>query len=234
MSREIAVEPTNKVNDTIGESVHRRVGGGLITPSANSEMPGFAAPMQAIHWITVVLLLGAYSAAWMIDTSISGAETDWLVMLHRSFGVSILLATGLRLAIRQHARVPPPPADLPAIQRFAARANVGLLYIMLILQTVLGLIGSMLYGDRIVLYGRVVLPPALPADRVLAREIFQLHGVTALLLLALIALHVAAALYHQVVRKDEVMAGMLPGMPCRPRRAELAPRRLPDGGSRQP
>jgi cytochrome b561 len=231
MSQEIAVESTNKVNGTADKSVVWRVGGGQITPS-DTQLSGFTTPMRAMHWITVVLLLGAYSAAWMIDTNISSAETDWLVMLHRSFGVSILLATGLRLAVRQHARVPPLPADLPAAQRFAARAVTGLLYILLILQILLGLIGSMLHGDRIALFGGAVLPLTLPVDRQLARQIFQLHGMTALLLLALIGLHVAAALYHHFVRRDEVMAAMLPGMPCRLRPAELAPR--PDRGSRQP
>jgi cytochrome b561 len=227
------VESTNKVNGTAGKSVSWRVGGGQITLSADTQMPGFTGAMQAMHWITMVLLLGAYSAAWMIDADTSSAETEWLVMLHRSFGATILLATGLRLAIRRHARVPPLPADLPAAQRLAARAVTGLLYVLLILQTLLGLIGSMLHGDRIALFGSAVLPLTLPVDRVLARQIFQLHGMTALLLLALFGLHVAAALYHHFVRKDEVMAGMLPGMPCR-LRPELAPRRLPDGGSRQP
>jgi cytochrome b561 len=65
-------------------------------------MPGFTGAMQAMHWITVILLLGAYSAAWMIDADSSSAETDWLVMLHRSFGVMILLLTGLRLAVRRN------------------------------------------------------------------------------------------------------------------------------------
>jgi cytochrome b561 len=234
MSQEIAVESTKTINDAAGKSVSWKVSGGQTALSTDTRRSGFTGPMQAMHWITVVLLLGAYSAAWMIDTGISSAETDWLVMLHRSFGIAILLATGLRLAIRGHTRVPPPPADVPAIQRFAALASARLLYLMLILQTVLGLIGSMLYGDRIVLFGRIVLPLALPVDRVLAREVFQLHGVTAWLLLAQIGLHVVAALYHHFVRQDGVMAGMLPGMPCRPRAAELAPGRLPGSGSPQP
>jgi cytochrome b561 len=234
MCQEIAVESTNKINGTAGKSGSWKFDRGQITLSADTQMPGFTGAMRAMHWITMVLLLGAYSAAWMIDADTSSAETDWLVMLHRSFGATILLVTGLRLAIRRHARVPTLPADLPAAQRFASRAITGLLYVLLILQILLGLIGSMLHGDHIALFGSAVLPLTLPVDRVFARQIFQLHGMTAVLLLALVGLHAAAALYHHFVRKDEVMAGMLPGMPCRPWPAELAPRRLPDGGSRRP
>jgi cytochrome b561 len=201
MSQEIAVESTKTINDAAGKSVSWTTGGGQTALSTGTLLPGFTGPMQAMHWITVVLLLGAYSAAWMIDTNISSAATDWLVMLHRSFGVAILLATSLRLAIRRHARVPPPPADVPEIQCLAACASARLLYLMLILQSLLGPIGSMLHGDRIVLLGRVVLPLALPVDRVLARLVFQLHGVTAWLLLAQIGLHVVAAHYHHFVAR---------------------------------
>jgi cytochrome b561 len=232
MSQEVAVESTNKINGTAGKSMVWRVGSGQITPRADTQLFGFTTPMRAMHWITVVLRFGAYSAAWMVDTNISSAETDWLVMLHRSFGVSILLATGLRLAVRQHARVPPLPAGLPAAKRFVAQAAIGLRYVLLILQTLLGLIGGMLHGDRIALSGGAVLPLTLPVDRQLSRQIFQLHGMTALLLLVLIGLHIAAALYHYFVLRDEVLAAMLPGMPCRLRPAELAQR--PDGRSRQP
>jgi cytochrome b561 len=234
MSQEIAVEWMNKIKDAAVESVSWRVRGGQTTLSSDTQMPGFTGTMRAMHWIAVVLLLGAYSAARMIDADTNSAETDWLVMLHRSFGVMILLLTCLRLALRQHARVPPLPADLPAAERFAARAGTGLLYVLLILQILLGLIGSMLHGDRIALFDSAVLPLALPVDRVLTRQVFEPHGVTARLLLARIGLHVAAALYHHFVRKDEVMAGMLPPMQRRPRPAELATGRLPDGGYRRP
>jgi cytochrome b561 len=234
MSREIAVKSTNKIKDAAGESVFWRVRGGQSTLSTDAQIPGFTGTMQAMHWITVVLLLGAYSAAWMIDADTSSAETDWLVMLHRSIGVMILLLTCLWLALRQYTRVPPLPGDVPAVQRFTARASAGVLYALLILRTLLGLIGSMLYGDRIVLFGGAVVPLALPVDRVLSRKVFEVHGVTALLLLARIGLHIAVVLYHHFVRKDDVMAGMLPRMRCRPRRAELAPGRLPDSGYWQP
>ena len=60
--------------------------------------------------------------------------------------------------------------------------------------------------------GSIALPALLPFNRPLARQIFWLHGWTALLLLALISLHVAAALHHHLVRRDAVLSGMLPGI----------------------
>jgi cytochrome b561 len=48
-------------------------------------------------------------------------------------------------------------------------------------------------------------------DKPLAHRLFELHGWIALALLGLIGLHAAAALHHHFVRKDSVLAGMLPG-----------------------
>jgi len=143
------------------------------------------------------------------------------------------LLTGVRLAFRQRTRVPPLPADVPAVQRLAAHANVIALYAVLIVQPLLGLVASMLQGDRIILFGSFVLPPLLPADRALAHQVFQVHGWTALLLLALIGLHMAAALYHHFVRRDEVLAGMLPGVQRLPQ-AGLQPGEVRYAGRGQP
>jgi cytochrome b561 len=86
-----------------------------------------------------------------------------------------------------------------------------------------GLAASMLHG-RTMLFGDVVLRPLLPVDRALAHEVFhRVHAWTALVLLALIGLHVTAALYQHFVRKDEVLAGLLPAGPRLPRPASLAP-----------
>jgi cytochrome b561 len=176
-----------------------------------AEPPAYPRAMQAIHWTTVALLVCAYVAAWMIDGASSRDQAAWLVMLHRSFGVTILLITATRLVIRRRTRIPPLPADLPAVQRIAAKFSVVLLYGLLITQPLLGLIASLLHGDHVVLFGRIELPAQVPVDRPLAHQIFLLHGWTALLLLVLIGLHAAAALYHHFIRRDAVLAGMLPG-----------------------
>jgi cytochrome b561 len=145
-------------------------------------------------------------------------------MVHRSCGVMVLLLTGMRLVLRRRTRIPPLPADVPWPLRSTARAGACSLYVLLILQPLLGLIGSMLYGDRIILFGVAALPVLLPGNRSLARQIFQAHGLVAVLLLAVIGVHVTAALYHHFIRGDRVLAGMLPGAQCLPNAA------APDGG----
>jgi cytochrome b561 len=200
------------LSDTAGRGAARRA----------AEAPGYSRAMQAIHWTTLALLLCACLAAWMIDGAESRDQAARLVMLHRSLGTTILLITLIRLAIRRRTRIPPLPAGLPAAQRVAARASAILLYALLGMQPLLGLAASQLHGDRVVLFGAIRLPPWLPVNKPLAHDLFQLHGWTALALLLLIGLHAAAALHHHFVRKDAVLAGMLPGV-----RPLTAGRRIP-------
>jgi cytochrome b561 len=207
---------------------------GLPSTRAGDKPQGYTGAMQAMHWSNVTQLLGAYLAAWMIDHAASHAQAAYLVMLHRSFGVTILLLTVVRLAVRRRTPVPPPPAGVPAIQRLAARASITLLYVLLIALPFLGLTGSMLHGDRIILFGNFVLPILLPANRALAHQIFEIHGGTALVLLVLIGLHVTAALYHHFVRKDRVLAGMLPGVRRLPRQSGLQTGEVRYAGRGQP
>ena len=184
-----------------------------------SPRAGHTAAMRAMHWATAALVFAAYCAIWAVGAAATGAQAAWLAMLHRSFGVTTLAVTLVRLVWRLRTETPPQPAGLPLVQRLAATANVAALYGSLLSQPLLGLTGSMLHGDRISVFG-VVLPDLLPVARPLARAIFQVHGWTALLLLAAIGAHVAAALFHHFVRRDEVLSRMLPGMrrapPSRP------------------
>src|ERR1700722_1389507 len=129
------------------------VNGDRVAMRVGDQVLGYARAMQAMHWGTVALLLCAYLTAWMIDGASSPAEKALLIMLHRSFGVTILLLTWMLLALRLRTRLPLLPPDVPAVQCFAARASV----VTFIVQPLLRLAASMLHGGRTMLYGDVVL-----------------------------------------------------------------------------
>ncbi len=184
---------------------------------------GYTGAMRTMHWATAALLFGPFLAAWAIGYA-SDADADWIAMLHRSCGITILVTTLVRLAWRQWTVVPPLPADLSGVQRLAAKASVVALYVLLATQPLLGLSGSMLQGDPARVFGRLLLPMLLPINKPLAEQLFRVHGWTAMLLLAFIGAHVAAALHHHFIRRDSVLAGMLPTVL---RRGSVPARRLP-------
>jgi cytochrome b561 len=184
---------------------------------------GYTFAMEAMHWASVALCLGAFLVALGIGSAAS-AEAAWLVMVHRSLSVTILMVIGLRLACRLCAHLCRLPEKAPAVPRLAARASVIVLYILLVAQPLMGLSASMLYGDRIVVFGRIEVPSFLAENEPVARQILQVHGWAALLLLALIGLHVGAALRDRFVRHEALAAGLLSAVrrPHRPGTWELS------------
>ena len=166
--------------------------------------------MQAIHWLTLLLLTGTYSAAWVAHSGLVGAWFRPIFDLHRSLGLTVLGLAMFRFAWRQFAHIPRLPADLHPMQKIAARGTEALLYLLLFLQPLLGLLQTSARGQAINVYFLVSLPPVIGADRLLARQLHDLHALSANALLILIGLHSAAALAHHFIRRDDVLNTMLP------------------------
>jgi cytochrome b561 len=166
---------------------------------------------KAVHWTTLLFIAGVYAAVWASHAAGSREQSALLVQLHRSMGLTILALTLFRLAWRWNARIPPLPAELPLFQKFAARANEYILYVLLLLQPALGLPNTNARGRRVDFYFLGELPPVVGADKVLAKQAMAAHEFLAYLLVALVALHALAALFHHFVRRDNVLNAMLPG-----------------------
>jgi cytochrome b561 len=147
---------------------------------------------------------------WAIGHIASEADAVWLAMLHRSFGILLLVLTVTRLLVRSRSAIPPLPSGIPGVQRLAARLNVAGLYALLIAQPLLGIAGTMVHGDRATVFGSFVLPAVLPVNPKLGMDLFTMHGWVGLGLLGLIGLHAIAALHHHFVRRDTVLVRMLP------------------------
>jgi cytochrome b561 len=166
---------------------------------------------KAVHWTTLLLIAGVYLTVWMSHAVGSREQSALLVQLHRSIGVTIFALTLFRLAWRWLARIPPLPAELPLFQRVAARATEYVLYLLLLLQPALGLLNTNARGRRVDFYLLGELPSVVGPDKVFAKQAMAAHEFVAYLLVALVALHAAAALFHHFVRRDNVLNAMLPG-----------------------
>ena len=79
------------------------------------------------------------------------------------------------------------------------------------MQPLLGWTTASAYGVTVRLFGLIPLPALTAPDKAFAEALGEVHGATAVLLLALIALHVAGVLYHVLVKRDRVVHRMLPG-----------------------
>jgi len=174
----------------------------------------YTAPAMALHWLLalaflVMFVLGVY----MTDLPFS----PWRLKLynwHKWAGVSFLLLSVLRLVWRVTHRPPALPSGItqamPAWQTRAHHATHHLMYALFFAVPLLGWAYSSAAGFPIVLFGQIPLPDLLPADKALAELIKPLHELSALALMGLAALHVAAALKHQWVDRDGLLLRMLP------------------------
>ena len=166
--------------------------------------------MKTVHWVSLLLVAAAYGAVWASHAMSSKQLHVLLVELHRSLGVTVFALTVFRLVWRRRARIPSLPADVPSLQKLAARATEGILYALLLAQPMLGILHTNAQGRRVNFYFLGELPAVVGRNEVLAHQAIAAHDVVSYLLLTVIAMHAAAALFHHFVRRDNVLNAMLP------------------------
>jgi cytochrome b561 len=173
---------------------------------------GYAGTAKALHWLIVALLIVQFVLAWAMPDIHRDTKADALINLHLSFGALILGVAIIRLGWRATHAEPPPQDGLPPWQRQSARVMHWLLYGLLFVVPILGWINASYRGFPVSLFGLVELPKLLATRAPGFGWIGDVHGVLAnYAMLALVGLHVAAALYHYFVRRDGVLQRMLPG-----------------------
>jgi cytochrome b561 len=182
----------------------------MLRTEGEPELRGFDRTIRFLHWLTLFLIVAIFVLAFSIEFASSRKQALALTQLHRSFGVTVWVVTLGRLVWRQFSRFPNWPPDMPQAMRFAAQWSEYALYAFLLIQPILGLLQTNARGDRVDLFFLGQLPPLIGIDRALARQLLEVHVTVGLLLLGLIALHIAAALYHHFWRRDDTLDAMLP------------------------
>ena len=171
---------------------------------------GYTPLAKALHWLMVALLFCQYAIAWTMPHIGRDTKPDRLINLHLSFGVLILLVLAIRLVWRWTHAEPPPLAGPPWLVR-GSRAAHHLLYLLLVLIPLLGWINASFRGFDVSLFGLIRLPQLIATRTPGFAWTGDVHALASnYLLLPLAGLHVGAALYHWLVRKDRVLQRMLP------------------------
>ncbi|RDS83916.1 cytochrome b [Dyella monticola] len=164
--------------------------------------------MVALHWLTVLCLLGAATAILIRDEVSARAARQWLLEIHRHFGLLVLALFFIRLAMRARKNTWSAAGHSLAM-RAAAWLTHAALYALLLIQPLLGWALSSAQGKPVHFFG-LTLPALVQADEDRADTLQTWHTEVAWVLLALITLHVAAALWHHFFLRDGVLRAMLP------------------------
>lgn len=170
----------------------------------------FAPLARLLHWLMALMIIAMLFIGAGMVASVSERH-EWLLQLHKPLGIAILLLVIVRLVVRFTLRTPPLPADLPGWQVLAAKASHVLLYALMLILPLLGWSMISAAGDPVMLSESLRLPSILPADAQTFAWLRKAHGYLAYLLFLTVLVHLAAALFHGWVRRDEVLGSMLRG-----------------------
>jgi cytochrome b561 len=182
----------------------------MLRADEDGELRAFDPVIRVLHWLTLLLVATTFLLAFSIPLAPTKAAEGTLLALHRSFGASVWVVTLGRFVWRQFARFPDWPANLSQAVRFAARGSELALYALLLAQPILGALYTNAYGERVDLFWLGRLPALIGQDRRLEHRLGEAHRTVGLVLLALIGLHAAAALYRHFWRRDGTLRAMLP------------------------
>jgi cytochrome b561 len=176
-----------------------------------------------LHWLLAVLIILMMAAGiWMadaIDVKETRAAAFDMFQLHKSVGLSILALSLFRLGWRLTHRQPAMPASIPAWERMAAHATHWLFYALMIGLPITGwlMVSASPLGLPTLYFGGAEMPhfPALAALDYAGKELWEerfeeIHELIAYGGIALIILHLGAALKHHFIVRDDILVRMLP------------------------
>jgi cytochrome b561 len=153
---------------------------------------GYSVTQISLHWLIAALVLFQILFGESMDAAMDAAEEGeaisagdlWLSGAHYWVGIGILALVAMRLALRVAS---PAPAARPTTPiEWAASTMHSLFYALLFLVPISGLL-AVYVND----------------------EIGDIHKLAKPVFIALIAVHAAAALYHQFVVRDGTLRRML-------------------------
>ncbi len=181
--------------------------------------PGYSTLAIALHWLIAALVLanlaGGFLASDLLGSPLPADRALGLrlIRLHQSFGLAILLLSLLRLGLRLVEGFPPLPAHMTPTERRLARGTHWGFHLLLLAIPFAGwAMVSARPGELPTLWFGLLAWPRLPTgtDPGLATAAGEAHEALAIGAILLVALHVAGALKHQLLDRDDVLARMLP------------------------
>ncbi len=171
--------------------------------STDSQPKRYHPVHVTLHWLTALLIFLPIMSGFFVFSQIPDAQEAPMLGMHKWIGIILGLVIIARIVTRFVFKRPAAADAGHPLLNLAGKVTHFLLYA--------GAFGMLFTGDSLdEAYGLEKILAGngtMPADLFVYPERFT-HGIFAYILTALIALHVSAALYHQFIRKDNLLARM--------------------------
>lgn len=168
----------------------------------------------ALHWIIALLIVSNFVLAWVAE-DLPDEQKYALIGNHKAIGLTVLVLTVVRIFWRLTHKPPPLLETLKNWEAALSKVVHVLMYGLMLAIPLAGWGMSSIYakGAPISMFGLFGFPAMPIAHEKSTQELFhELHEITATLMLVLLALHIGAALKHQLIDKDGTMRRMVPGL----------------------
>ncbi len=174
------------------------------------KVKAYSAGSKLLHWIIASVILMMLSGSFFLE-DLNIYIKPLAIMLHKSFGITVLALMIVRLYWLHHSGRPALPASVPLWEVIVSHTIQYTMYGLLIAMPLVGWVMSVLSNHTPTFFGLFDLPiPGLTPNSALADQFFLAHQIIAFMLIGLISLHILAAVKHAVVDKDKILQRMLP------------------------
>jgi cytochrome b561 len=170
----------------------------------------FTILQRLLHWLMAIAIVAMlFIGVGMVSTIMPKYVP--LLVTHKTLGIAILVLALLRIVVRLRSGTPPLPSDLPPPMKLGAVLSHYALYALMLAMPLIGWAMLSAGGYPIVLLGGIHLFPIAPVSASLHALLWNAHQLLGLAFFALILLHLAAALFHALIRRDGVFESMTSG-----------------------
>ncbi len=166
---------------------------------------------RGLHWfmaaiIIIAIAVGLYAA----DLPKGDPSKGFLFLIHKSLGMTVLILASPRILLRIFKGAPPYRFPIDRLTQLGAAAGHAALYVLMIAVPIGGYVMTCAEDHPVPWFGVFSFPRLVAPDKALAEITEDAHVVGAWILIAVIVVHVLAAIWHHRFKKDEVMARMAP------------------------
>lgn len=181
-----------------------------VTSNSQPQVLQYHAVAKGLHWLMALLIIGLIPLGlYMHELPLSPQKLQ-LYSWHKWTGVTVFVLLWVRVATRIAFPPPPMPWQMSGWQRKAAHAGHLALYLLMLAIPLSGWLMSSAKGVQTVWFGVLPIPDLIAKDKELGSQLAELHAFLSWTLVAVLVTHVAAALKHHWIDRDDVLTRMLP------------------------
>lgn len=165
---------------------------------------------RSLHWGMALLIILSIAAVELHEFFPKGSDPRAALMsTHFQIGLIVFLLVWLRIFVMASDKAPPITPEPPVWQSLAAKSIHLAFYAAMIVLPIIGIL-TLQSGDKAVALFGMHLPVFTGADKEFSKELKEVHETIGELMIFMITAHIAAAVWHHYVKKDDTLLRMLP------------------------